>query len=104
MVRATAAGSEVRHRATLPAAGFRPTLRAGKPMPPLPIRLNRSWFRSPDGRRYFLALAAVIATKIGLLFVLYYALIAPQPRVPRTPEAVRDHLSPAAAREPPDGR
>lgn len=73
-------------------------------MPPSPTRSNCSWFHSPDGRRYFFALATVIVTKIALLFVLYYALIAPQPRIPRTPDALRHHLSPATAREPLDGR
>ena len=66
-----------------------------------------SWFRSADGRRYFLALGGIVLLKIALLLALWVALIAPQPRVPRTPAAVRQHLiapSPPAAEDAADGR
>lgn len=56
-----------------------------------------SWFRSAEGRRYFLALAAIIVTKIALLLALFYCLIAPQPRPDSSPEALRRHvLDPAS--------
>ena len=65
-----------------------------------------SWFRTAEGRRYFLALAGIVALKIVLLLALYYSLIAPQPRADRSPDAVRQHLAPApvSAKDSSDGR
>ena len=68
---------------------------------------HRSWFRTHDGRAYLFGLGAIVALKIALLAALYLAVIAPQPRVARTPEVQRTHLlgpPPAAAKDPPDGR
>ena len=68
---------------------------------------HRSWFRTRDGRAYLAGLGAIVALKIALLAALYLAIIAPQPRVPPTPEAQRTHLlgpPPTAAKSPPDGR
>ncbi len=67
----------------------------------------RSWFRTRDGRAYLFGLGAIVALKIALLAALYLAVVAPQPRVPRTPDAQRTHLlgpPPAVAKDPPDGR
>jgi hypothetical protein len=51
-----------------------------------------SWFRSAEGRRYFLALGGIIVIKIVLLLALFYCFIAPQPRPDSSPEALRRHV------------
>jgi len=51
-----------------------------------------SWFRSAEGRRYFVALGGLVVLKIALLLALYYCLIAPQPRPDNSPEALRRHV------------
>jgi len=55
-------------------------------------RLERSWFRSPQGVRLAVELAAIILAKIIVLVVLYFLLFA-QPRVQTSPAAMRDHLA-----------
>jgi hypothetical protein len=61
---------------------------------------ERSWFRSAEGVRLGLEIAALVAAKIGLLVVLYLAFVAAQPRADTSPAALRDHvLAPAAATE-----
>jgi len=54
-------------------------------------RIERSWFRSPQGVRLAIELGALILAKILLLVLLYFLLFA-QPRVPTSPAAMRDHL------------
>lgn len=49
-----------------------------------------SWFRSAEGRRYLRHFGALIALKIALLAVLYFAVIAPQPRADTAPDHVYD--------------
>ena len=54
-------------------------------------RIERSWFRSPQGTRLAIELAAIILAKIIALVLLYLFLFAQQ-RVQTTPAAMRDHL------------
>ena len=60
--------------------------------PTADARLERSWFRSPQGVRLTVELAAIILAKIIVLVVLYFLLFA-QPRVQTSPAAMRDHLA-----------
>jgi len=60
--------------------------------PTADTRLERSWFRSPQGLRLAVELAAIILAKIIILGVLYFLLFA-QPRVQTSPAAMRDHLA-----------
>lgn len=61
-------------------------------------RTDRSWFRSAEGVRYGLEIAAIVLAKIALLVLLYFAFVASQPRADTSPAALRAHLSaPAAA-------
>jgi len=55
-------------------------------------RIERSWFRSPQGLRLAVELAAIIIAKIIVLVVLYFLLFA-EPRVQTSPAAMRDHLA-----------
>ena len=55
-------------------------------------RIERSWFRSPQGVRLAVELGAVILAKIIALILLYLLLFA-QPRVQTSPAAMRDHLA-----------
>jgi hypothetical protein len=55
-------------------------------------RIERSWFRSPQGVRLAVELAAIILAKIIVLVLLYFFLFA-QPRVQTSPAAMRDHLA-----------
>jgi len=57
---------------------------------------GRSWFRSPEGVRLALELAAIILANIIVLVVLYFFLFA-GPRVQTSPAAMRDHLAASAA-------
>jgi hypothetical protein len=54
-------------------------------------RIERSWFRSPQGLRLAIELAAIILAKIIVLVLLYFFLFA-QPRAQTSPAAMRDHL------------
>ena len=65
--------------------------------PTADARLERSWFRSPQGVRLAVELAAIILAKIIVLIVLYFLLFA-QPRVQTSPAAMRDHLAESGAR------
>jgi hypothetical protein len=53
---------------------------------------HRSWFRSAEGIRLGLEVGAIVAAKIALLAVLYFAFVAPQPHADTTPAAVRAHV------------
>lgn len=61
-----------------------------------------SWFGSAAGRRYGLQVFLAVIAKLIALTILYYAFIAPQPRVDTSPGAVQRHLlgadTPAATR------
>lgn len=63
----------------------------------LPGQSARSWFRDRGGRRYARELALVVAVKIALLLLIWFALIAPQPRADTSPAAVERHLVTPAA-------
>ncbi len=54
------------------------------------------------GRRYFLELALIIAAKIVVLCVIYFVLIAPQPRADTSSAAIRAHItdSPTSTQTP----
>ena len=51
-----------------------------------------SWFRSRGGRRFGCEFALIIALKIVLLIVIWYALFAPQARPDTSPAAIARHL------------
>jgi hypothetical protein len=49
------------------------------------------------GRRYFLELALIIAAKLVVLCVIYFVLIAPQPRADTSSAAIRAHITDSSA-------
>ncbi len=51
-----------------------------------------SWFRSRGGHRFGCEFALIVALKIILLIVIWYAFFAPQPRPDTTPAAIERHL------------
>ena len=55
------------------------------------------------GRRYFWELALIVAAKLAFLTIIYFVLIAPQPRVDTSPAAVRARVldSPSSSPPPP---
>jgi len=60
-------------------------------------RIERSWFRSPQGVRLAVELGMLILAKI-LVLVLLYLLLFAQPRVQTSPGAMLDHLVESGAR------
>ncbi len=57
-------------------------------------------FLSLLGRRYFLELALIIAAKFVVLVVIYFVLIAPQPRADTSPAAIRAHITDSSTGTP----
>ena len=59
-------------------------------------REDRSWFRSAAGLRFAIEIGLVVAAKLALLSLLYFAFVAPQPRADTSAAAMRAHVLPAA--------
>ena len=49
------------------------------------------------GRRYFLEISLVFAAKIVALTLIYFVLVAPQPRADTSPAAVRARITESSA-------
>ncbi len=49
---------------------------------------SASWFRTPEGRRYYRHFGLLLAAKLALLLILYFVFIAPQPGADTSPTAV----------------
>ena len=49
------------------------------------------------GRRYFLEIALIFAAKIVALTLIYFALVAPQPRADTSPDAIRARMTESSA-------
>ena len=50
-------------------------------------------FSEVIGRRYFLEIALIFAVKIVALTLIYFVLIAPQPRADTSPAAIRARIT-----------
>jgi hypothetical protein len=57
---------------------------------------DRSWFRSAAGLRFGAEIGLILAAKLALLALLYFAFVAPQPRADTSAAALRAHVLPAA--------
>lgn len=60
-------------------------------------RSDRSWFRTAAGRRFGVEIGLIVLAKAALLTLLYFALVAPQPRADTSPAAMRAHVLAGAA-------
>jgi hypothetical protein len=49
------------------------------------------------GRRYFLEIALIFAAKIVALTLIYFVLVAPQPRADTSPAAIRARITESSA-------
>jgi hypothetical protein len=58
---------------------------------------DRSWFRSAAGLRFGVEVGVIVLAKLAALVLLYFAFIAPQPRVDASPAATRAHVFAADA-------
>ena len=65
-----------------------PSAVAGAEMPPPSPSSAKTWFRTPEGRRYGLEIAIIIVVKVALLSVLWFALIKPWPRPAAPPASI----------------
>ena len=54
-------------------------------------------FSEVIGRRYFLEIALIFAVKIVALTLIYFVLIAPQPRADTSPAAIRARMTETSA-------
>ena len=59
-------------------------------------RQDRSWFRSAAGLRFAIEIGVIVAAKLALLSLLYFAFVAPQPRADTSAAAMRAHMLPVA--------
>ena len=59
-------------------------------------REDRSWFRSAAGLRFAIEIGLIVAAKIALLAMLYFAFVGAQPRADTSSSAVRSHMLPDA--------
>ncbi|HEY2395210.1 MAG TPA: hypothetical protein VGH81_04395 [Rudaea sp.] len=50
---------------------------------------DRSWFRTAAGRHFGLEIALIVLAKAALLTLLYFSLVASQPRADTSPAAMR---------------
>lgn len=60
-------------------------------------REDRSWFRSAAGLRFAVEIGLIVAAKLALIAVLYFAFVAPQPRADTSAAAMRAHVLPASS-------
>jgi hypothetical protein len=60
-------------------------------------RYDRSWFRTAAGRRFGVEIGLIVLAKAALLTLLYFTLVAPQPRADTSPAAMRAHVLSGAA-------
>jgi hypothetical protein len=53
-----------------------------------PVRPEKTWFRTREGRRYAWEIALIVAVKLALLLILWFAIIKPWPHPTATPSTV----------------
>jgi hypothetical protein len=63
----------------------------------VPAQEDRSWFRSAAGLRFAVEIGLIVVAKFALLVVLYFAVVAPQPRADTSAAAMRAHMLPPAS-------